>query len=53
MVYGKYPTASGNGGQYYEINKENGWFDMEIHQDQILLFHGQMEGMDMLHMLKE
>ena len=27
MVYGKYPTASGNGGQYYEINKENGWFD--------------------------
>lgn len=25
--YKKYPTQVGNGGQYYDINKENGWFN--------------------------
>lgn len=25
-VYKEYPTNAGNGGEYYRINKENGWF---------------------------
>ena len=26
-VYKEYPTKRGNGGQYFEINKQNGWFN--------------------------
>ena len=26
-TYTEYPTLSGNGGEYYRINQENGWFE--------------------------